>query len=188
MGFLSDRTAHPWVVATDLAPHALALTIANANNNNVGVETTIMDHFEQSSMEEAKSKFFSHKKENADMETQNQPNPDAFSLVFGSSLLGLFQDTDRLDSALWKTLDELLDSTNPNSLVILAHNRDDSLKLPPHPDFRYRLVRRLSGSDDFFGTMINRAGDASELVISVIQRRASECRDIPIEPTTDIED
>ncbi len=180
-----DGNSQPWVVATDLAPHALALTIANANNNNVVVETANMDHFDQSSIQEVKKEFFPQKNENADRQTRNLPNSNGFSLVFGSSLLGLFQDTHRLDSTLWQILDQLLDSNNPNALVILAHNREDALRLPPESEFAYRLVRRLSGSDDFFGNMKSRAGDSSDFEVSVIQRKATECRNDPMSSTDD---
>jgi hypothetical protein len=188
LGFpLSDDPENdPWVVATDIAPHALALTMANAKSNNVNVGAMVMDHFDQASVQDVKERFFSRKNEctsetdsSSDKQKQNQPLPGGFSLIFGSSLLGLFQDTDRVDSALWRTLDQLLEWNNPNALVILAHNRADTLKIPPDPDFPYHMVRRLSASDEFFGNMSGRTGDASDFEISVLQPRVTQCSGIP---------
>lgn len=166
-------------MATDLAPHALALTMANAKSNNVNVRTAIMDHFDKSSVQDVKKRLFMGENE---QQKENQLNHTGFSLIFGSSLQGLFQDTDREDSVLWRTLDQLLDSNDPNSLVILAHNRDDALKIPPHSNFSYHRVRRLSASDEFFGNMKSRAGDASDFEISVLQSRATQCRNVPLSP------
>ena len=169
-----------WVVATDLAPNALALSMANAKSNNVHLDTAVLDHFNQSSVHEMKKRFFQQGQKDLferdgqfDRHDQYQPYHNGFRLVFGSSLQGLFQDTDRLDSALWKTLDQLLDSNAPNALAILAHNRDDKLQVPIHTKFPYHLVRRISASDEFFGNMKTRAGDVSDFEISILQRRAT---------------
>jgi hypothetical protein len=183
-----DPNNQPWVVATDLVPHALALSMANAKSNNVDLGTAIMDHFDQSSVQDVKKRFFPQKKEHicetdlsSDRQKQKQPYHTGFSLIFGSSLQGLFQDTDRLDSILGRTLDQLLDSNNPNALVIIAHNRADTLKIPPDSNFSYHLVRRLLASDEFFGNMKNRAGDVSE---SVLQPRPTLCREMPLPSIT----
>lgn len=168
----------PWVVATDVAPHALALTMANANNNDVDdiIDTSLMDHFNQTSMQNVKNKYFPPRivdtiKTNSSCNTQEQIRTldDGFAMIFGSSLQGLFQDTDRPESVLWKTLDGLLDRNNPNSLAILVHSRVEPLKVPPDPNFPYRLVRRLSASNKFFGDMKTRAGEASDFEIYVFQ-------------------
>lgn len=136
-------------MASDLAPHALALTMANAKNNGVQLEIAPMDHFDQNSVKNVKKKFFPSNEdlgfENgvcSDRLNRKQLYRSGFSLVFGSSLQGLFQGTDRLDSALWKTLDQLLDSNNPNALAILAHNRDDALKVQQPPSVN-NLGRRI---------------------------------------------
>ena len=178
-----NPNGQPWVVASDFAPHSLALTMANANNNEVDVGTVIMDHFDQSSVKEVKKRFFPHNVEHVDTQNRNQPDRDGFSLIFGSSLQGLFQDTDRLDSALWKALYHLLDSNNPNSLVILAHNREDSLKIPSHANFPFQLVRKLSATEGFFGNMKSRAGDVSDFEISVLQPRTTQCKEKIILPS-----
>ena len=172
-------------MATDLAPHALALAIANAKSNNVDLGTAIIDHSDQSSVQDVKKRFFPQKKNHetdlsSDNQKQKQPNHTGFSLIFGSSLQGLFQETDRLDSTLWRTLDQLLDTNNPNALVVLAHNRADRLKIPTDSNFSYHLVRRLSASDEFFGNMKSRAGDESDFEISVLQPRSTQCREKPL--------
>lgn len=174
-------------MATDLAPHALALAMANAKSNSIDLGTAIMDHSDQSSVQDVKKRFFPQKKEHvfetdlsSDRQKQKQPYHTGFSLIFGSSLQGLFQETDRLDSTLWRTLDQLLDTNNPNALVILAHNRADTLKIPPDSNFSYHLVRRLSASDEFFGNMKSRAGDESDFEISVLQPRPTQCREMPL--------
>lgn len=171
-GFLSSSSLpphkNPWVVATDLAPHALALTIANAKSNDAFLGTAIMDHFNQSSLIEVKQRFFLRKTENKNARISNERHRDGFSLIFGSSLQGLIRGTDRLDSPLWKAIDELLDINDPNSLVILAHNREDLQNIPS--DCPYQLVRQLLATDPFFGNMKNRAGDLeADFLLSVLK-------------------
>ena len=172
----------PWVVATDLAPQALALSMANAKNNNVNLDTAILDHFNQSSVQGIKNRFFRHIKEHLferdialNRNEQIEQHHNGFSLIFGSSLQGLFQDTDRLDSSLWRTLEQFLDLRNPNSLIILAHNRADRLEIPNQTIFPYHIVRRVSASDEFFGNMKTRSGDVSDFEISILQRRVAQC-------------
>ena len=153
MGFPFSSSRHnksqPWVVATDLALHALALTMANAKSNHIKVGTALMD-FNQSSVKDAKNIFFLPERKEIDLhlekKKQNYGQRVGYPLVFGSSLQGLFQETDRADSALWRTLDELIDLNNPHALAILVHNRADPLKMPNDATYSFRLVRRLSGS------------------------------------------
>lgn len=167
-------TPQPWIVATDVAPHALALTIANAKNNGVGLDVILMDHFNRSSMYEVKKKYFPEVIEKVDISLRrakdNRHRFKGFSLVFGSSLQGLFEETDRRDSKLWTALDDLIEIDNPNALAVFAHNRADPIKVPTASDFPYRVLRRLSGSDEAFGNMRTRAGDTSDFEICVIQR------------------
>ena len=188
MGFPFLSSHHPknqpWVVATDVAPHALALTMANANSHHVDIGTALMDYFNQTSVQDVKKKFFPPRLKNrletdlsSDGQKQAQPQHVGFALVFGSSLQRLFQDTDRPESVLWRTLDELLDLNNPNSLAILVHHRADPLTLPPDINFPYRLVRRLSASDEVFGNMKTRDGDASDFEICVFQPHAAHRRE-----------
>ncbi|VEU42001.1 unnamed protein product [Pseudo-nitzschia multistriata] len=189
MGFPSSSyhaKCKPWVVATDLAPHALALAIANGKRNLVDLSVSLVDHFNQSSVKEMKSKyFFQEVKKTASMyekEEQNYARSIGFPLVFGSSLQGLFQDTDKKDCALWKSLEALIDMNNPNALAILVHNRADPLRLPNDANFSFRLVRRISGSHEVFGNMKTRNGDTSEFEIYVFQRqitRHSKARSLP---------
>jgi len=103
-------------------------------------------------------------------------------MIFGSSLQGLFQDTGCPESFLWRTLDELLDRNNKNSLVILGHSRVEPFKIPPDPNFPYRLVRRLSASDAFFGDMKTRAGDKSDFEIYVFQPQTTNQRKFTSSP------
>ena len=125
-----------------------------------------MDHFNQSSREEIKQQFFSRKAKNAKI--FSELHRDGFSLIFGSSLQGLFRDTDRSDSPLWRVIDQLLVSNDPKSLVILAHNREDLQNIPS--DVPYQLVRQVPSTDPFFGNMKNRAGDAeADFVVSVFK-------------------
>ena len=125
-----------------------------------------MDHFNQTSLEEIKQRFFPRKTENAKI--LNELHRNGFSLIFGSSLQGLFRDTDRSDSPLWKAIDQLLDANDPKSLVILAHNREDLQNVPS--DVPYQLVRQILSTDPFFGNIKNRAGDAeAEFALSVFK-------------------
>ncbi len=127
-----------------------------------------MDHFDQSSLEEIKQRFFPQKVENSIPQTSNELHRDGFSLIFGSSLQGLFRDTDRADSPLWKAIDQLLDANDPNSIVMLAHNSEELKNLPS--DLPYHLVQQLLATDPFFGNMKNRAGDTeADFVLSIFK-------------------
>merc|ERR1712238_82769 len=185
------KKQQPWVVATDVAPHALALTMANANKNQVDdiIDTSLMDHFNQTSIQEVKknkfpSRIIKTRKAHLFYNTQEQtwPQNDGFAMIFGSSLQGLFQDTGCPESFLWRTLDELLDRNNKNSLVILGHSRVEPFKIPPDPNFPYRLVRRLSASDAFFGDMKTRTGDKSDFEIYVFQPQTTNQRKFTSSP------
>ena len=114
--------------------------------------------------------------------TEKKYKNNGFSLIFGSSLQGLFQGTGRRDGTLWKVLDELLDA-NPASLVILGHTVSEQIDLPPDP-FPYRLVRRLSASDDFFGDMKTRNGETSDYEICVFQLKATNQERLKSSPFT----
>lgn len=184
MGFPFSSSRHsksqPWVVATDFAPHALALTMANAKNNHVKIGTALMDYFNQSSVRDAKDRkniFFLPERKEKDLclekKNQNYGQQVGYPLVFGSSLQGLFQETDRVNSALWRTLDELIDLNNPHALAILVHNRADPLKIPNDANFSFRLVRRLSGSHDVFGNMKTRTAETAEFEIYVFKPEAA---------------
>lgn len=151
-----------WVLATDVAPHALALTIANSQINNVTVNTAIMNHFDNSSIVNVMNKF-------------TKDDEGGFSLVFGSSLQDLFQTTTTDSSSsnttiapLWQTLNQLLDKNNPNSLVILGHSRFDQLEVPQE-EGSWELITRISGSHSFFGNMQTRDGNLSDFELSVLK-------------------
>lgn len=174
------------IIATDVAPHSLALTMANANNNQVGdiIDTSIMDYFNLTSVQNVKkSLLLSRGRDEVNTDIYyNKTQDNGFSLIFGSSLQGLFQGTGRRDGTLWKVLDELLDA-NPASLVILGHTVSEQIDLPPDP-FPYRLVRRLSASDDFFGDMKTRNGETSDYEICVFQLKATNQERLKSSPFT----
>lgn len=169
----SSSSSSPWVIATDHAPHALALTLANAHFNtdnqtgdNGAVAVEHMDHFNQSSVRSIRQKYFSEGGKEEESERH-----DGFSLVLGSSLQGLFADTHQANSPLWMVLDELL-SYSKHAMAVLVHTRDEPrLEEPAAVDGKFRLVRRISGSHELFGRMTTRWGDESEFEISIFRRR-----------------
>ena len=139
------------VVATDVAPHAMALATANAKANLARVAVSRVNHTDISSLEAVKSKFSLDKR--------------GFAVVMGSSLESLFGETEDPQSRLWKILDVLLDPYNPHAIAVLTHTTTDPLQAPV--DGSFRLLRQVSGS--VFG-MQSRAGDTSCFEISVFQR------------------
>jgi hypothetical protein len=142
----------PLVVSTDIAPQALALTIANAWSNDVNLATVRMDHANVTSIVEAKKRFFPHQDR-------------GFSLVMGSSLQTIFRDTQDPNSMLWTTLEILLDKNNSKALAVFVHTRTDRLEAPE--DNSFTLLRRISG--DIFG-LKTRSGDSSDFEISIFRR------------------
>jgi hypothetical protein len=160
------RNTRPLVVATDIAPYSIALTINNAIYNNITtIETVVVDHLNVTSVENMMNLFFP-KQQQENLQPQDR---QGFSLVFGSSLQGLFDDTSRSDSILWTVLDILLDRSNPNAIAIFVHTRGpDQLMEPSSSSFR--LIRRISGSEEQFGNMMTRGGDTSDFEICVFRR------------------
>lgn len=141
------------VVATDKAPHALALTNTNSHAANASVGTARLDHFNTTDI----------------WRFRQEHSPSGFSIVLGSSLQALFDDTtDDRDHQLWTTLELLVDSSNPNAVVLLAHSIN-TLKAPQ--DGSFRLVRKISGNQ--FG-MKTRYGESSDFEISVFQRQLKQ--------------
>eukprot|EP00536_Pseudo-nitzschia_multiseries_P004394 jgi/Psemu1/302546/fgenesh1_kg.73_\ len=147
--------------------------MANAKNNHADIGIALVDHFNQSCLQHLRTKFF--KPESSEIEPSSEKQMHStggnigFPLVYGSSLQGLFQETDRADSALWRTLHELIDFNNPNALAILVHNRANPLMIPNDINFSFELVRKLSGGEDFFGNMKARASGTSEFEIYVFR-------------------
>ena len=139
------------VVATDVAPHAMALATANAKANLARVAFSRINHTDISSLEAVKSKFTLGNR--------------GFAVVMGSSLESLFGGTEDPQSRLWKILDVLLDPSNPNAIAVLTHTTTDPLQAPV--DGSFRLLRQVSGS--VFG-MQSRAGSTSCFEISLFQR------------------
>lgn len=133
------------IVATDIAPHALALTLTNARSNNVSVITQQLDFTKKSS------------------ELDSLGNE--FTVVFGSSLQKGFQNTKDPACPLWQVLDTLL--TEENCFGIFVHTREDPLE--PPLDGSFELLRRISG--DVFG-MATRDGEASDFELSLFRRQA----------------
>jgi hypothetical protein len=143
-----------FVVATDFAPHSLALLIANTQANKAPVTIARADHMNVTSLSELKERSFPH-----------DGGETGFAIVLGSSLQAFFVGTEESSADLWKALDVLLDRRNPHAVAVLAHTKAE----PVHPpsDGRFRLCRRISG-DKF--RMKTRSGEESDFVISVFQR------------------
>jgi hypothetical protein len=182
----ANAAQSPLVVATDHAPHALALTMANAHFNedvSKAVATERMDHFDMSSVKSIKQKYFFGGKD--DSATTAATTANGFGLVIGSSLQGLFQDTQNMDSPLWTVLDELLDDVSPDALAVLVHTRSEPLQEPSsdnnhggssdNSSSKFELVRRISGSHALlllFGNMATRSGDdESDFEVCIFRRR-----------------
>lgn len=138
------------VMATDKAPHALALTIANSQAANASVQTALLDHSNATDI----------------VRFLDEHSSAGFAVVLGSSLQAMFDvTTDDREHQLWKTLDLLLDPSNPHAVALLAH----SIKTLRSPrDGGFRLVRTISGNK--FG-MRTRYSEESDFEISVFQRR-----------------
>lgn len=151
----NNNSYTPYVVSTDIAPHALALTMANAWGNGASIHTELLNYTNTTFTK--------------DIKRHRASNYDRFALVVGSSLQALFLDSENPDSFLWKTLDILLDKGNPHALAVLVHTNSDSIK-PPR-DKSYVLLRKISG--DHFG-MQSRSGKLSDFEISVFQKAAKE--------------
>jgi hypothetical protein len=143
----------PLVVSTDVAPQALALTIANAWSNDASIATLRMNHTNVASVAEMKNALFSD-------------SHHGFAIVMGSSLQAIFHDTQNSDSVLWPVLDILLDKKNPEAIAAFVHTRTEPLQAPE--DGSFQLLRRISG--DSFG-MTTRAGESSDFEVSVLRRR-----------------
>ena len=116
-----DRT---WTIASDKSPQSLALTISNACDNELkdgALSAAFLDFTNMTSIKGLKDEVFPAGHNNSEA-------PDGFSLIFGSSLQ--IRDSDQSHSMLWKSLDLLLDTTNPRSSVLLGHTRSDTIKVP----------------------------------------------------------
>lgn len=146
----------PLVVATDKAPHALALSVANANRNGASVGVAQVDHTNATSLSQLSQSFATG---------IEGDNGSSFAIVIGSSLGSFFDGTDDPQSALWLAMDLLLDSDNPNAVTVLAHTKAEPLK--PPGDGSFRLIRQIPG--DFFG-METHSGTSSDFEISIFQR------------------
>lgn len=151
-----NNNGKAFVVATDLAPHAMALATVNAKANlaHTHVALARVNHTDIAALEAVKSKFSLDKQE-----------VRGFAVVMGSSLESLFEATEDPQSRIWTILDVLLDHTNPHSIAVLTHTTTDPLQAPV--DGSFRLLRKVSGS--VFG-MQARAGNASCFEISLFQR------------------
>ena len=144
----------PLVVSTDIKPHALALTIANARSNEASIVAMAMNHTNVTSALDARRRFFT------------ESGRGGFSLVIGSSLQSLFSDTQNPSSPLWNVLNTLLDNQkNSKSCAVFVHTRSEPLQAPR--DGSFSLVRRVSG--DVFD-MATRAGESSDFEVSIFRR------------------
>lgn len=156
----------PFVLATDVSPFALALTMSNAAFNNVSdtLSTAPIDHFNETALQEVKNRFFPS---SADIASIGR-HAKGFSLVMGSSLQALFQDSGE-QGPLWAALEILLDMDNPRALAIFVHTRTERLDPPMKDSIPFRLIRRVSGSLKEFGKMITRTNDPSDFEICIFK-------------------
>lgn len=145
------RALNVTVVATDKAPHALALTMANSRAAHATVQTARLDHFNTTEILRFKEEYA----------------PSGFAIVLGSSLQALF-DPPAEDRTyhLWNTLDMLLDKSNPDAVILLAHS---TKALQPPRDGHFRVVQTISGNK--FG-MKTRCGGSSDFEITVFIRNS----------------
>ena len=139
----------PAVVATDIAPQALALATVNAKANGVTMTIARVNHTNLDSLQSIKQTY----------------SKRGFAVVLGSSLQSLFLDTEDPDGQLWKVLGILLADDNPFAIAVLVHTRSEPLQEPR--DQSFKLVRKISG--DHFG-MKTRSGDVSDFEICLFQR------------------
>ena len=135
------------VLATDTAKHALALAKANAERNNAQVDISHLDYNNRTELERIVKTY------------------GRFPVVIGSSLQGFFDGTNDPQAPVWEALDVLLEPRNPNAIAIFCHTRSEPIEQPS--DFRFRLVRRISG-DDF--NMKTRSGQSSDFELSLFRR------------------
>ena len=159
-GNTTIRSLSPLVVATDVAPQALSLTVSNAYFNRVStvLSTQHMNFTNVQSIDNVM----------ANVSGDDATDANGFAMVVGSSLQAGFENLQDPASPLWTALHRLLDSHNPHALAVLVHNRSD--RLMPPSDGSFVVSRRISG-DDFF--MPTRTGDSSDFEISVFHRRSS---------------
>ena len=141
------------IVCTDIAPHALALTAANAHWNGASssIIVQLMNHTNFTSVARVQAEYF----------------PNGISVVFGSSLQRIFHETHKSDeSLLWKLLDKLFASNNSEAVAVFVHTKTERL-LPPD-DGTFFVAKRIDG--DKFG-MTTRTGSSSDFEVSVFKRR-----------------
>ena len=148
-----NKREAPRVIATDIAPQALALTKSNALAANASVATALLDHYNETAL--------------ADYFRSTHHQGSGFSILLGSALQALFDEsTVEKDHHLWKTLDSLLDSSG-TAIALLSHTIH-SLQVPD--DGLFQRIRTISG--DRFG-MKTRWGEKSDFEISVFRRVAT---------------
>ncbi len=157
------RTSPP-VVATDVAPHSLALTLSNAWCNGARLTVDFLDYDNMSSILAAKERYYP---------AITTSEPTGFSVIMGSSLQSLFEDSHFADSSLWKALDLLLDRKNPHALAILVHTKSNPLVPPPSGSFD--LVRHISGDRL---EMMTRTGDSSDFEVFLFRRSKNKDQDL----------
>ena len=135
------------VMATDTAKHALALAKANAKRNNAQIGLSRLDYNNRTGLERIAKTY------------------GKFQLVIGSSLQAFFDGTNDPKAPVWAALDILLDRSNPKAIAIFSHTRSEPIEQPS--DFRFRLLRRISG-DNF--NMKTRSGESSDFELSLFCR------------------
>jgi hypothetical protein len=188
---VATSSSPPLLVATDVAPQSLAITLANARfNGATALAVASLNFTNIQEVQAFRTQYFAATKSSTnptdtadDLSTTTvvastiasttttsttSVTRNGFTILLGSSLQALFHDSAmRETKMLWNVLDELLDTDNPHAVAILAHTIDDPIDDPP-VDSDFVLSRRVSG--DVFD-MTTRSGDTSEFVLSIFQRR-----------------
>lgn len=146
----------PSVVATDVSPHSLALTLSNSWCNGANVTVDFLNYDNMTSVLETRQHYYPAIKSS---------EPTGFPVVIGSSLQSIFEDSHNNNSNLWTTLDLLLDKHNPHALAVFVHTRSNPLTPPPNGSFE--LVRQISGD---ILEMQTRTGETSDFELFLFRR------------------
>ena len=157
---MNSTKSLPLVVATDIAPHAVATILTNARLNQATgiIKGRVLNHSNVDDVVVGASR----------RTTVPDGGGRGYHLVLGSSLQDFFDTPPNDPSSLliWKGLEVLLDRTNPHALAIFVHGQ--SALTAPQDGGSFELIRRISG--DHFG-MQTLWGASSDFEIFVFRRR-----------------
>ena len=132
------------IIATDTAPHALSLMVANAKANNHAKNHDVLVPAIANFTDLASLRRL--KRDHILMMSNENDTKYGFDVVLGSSLQSLFrEDTSHPEALLWQALDTLMEDSSPNhhAIAILVHTTVESLQ--PPSDGSFRLLKRISG-------------------------------------------